>query len=74
LMMGFAWGVGGLAVPLVGMAADRLGIEKTLTLMSFMPLVAAALALPLPASRTAHVTARASDVATSESTGTDVAR
>jgi hypothetical protein len=43
-------------------------------LMSFMPLVAAALALPLPATHTAHATARASDVATSESSGTDVAR
>jgi len=74
LMMGFAWGVGGLAAPLVGMAADRIGIENTLTVMSFTPLIAAALALPLPASRTARVTARASDVATSESTGTDVAR
>jgi FSR family fosmidomycin resistance protein-like MFS transporter len=83
LMMGFAWGVGGLAAPLVGMTADRLGIEKTLTLMAFMPLVAAALALPLPASRAAHIShlrrgsggqaPRASDVATSESTGTDVA-
>ena len=74
LMMGFAWGIGGLAAPLVGMTADRIGIERTLMLMSFMPVVAAALALPLPASHTAHVTARASDVATSESTGTDVAR
>jgi FSR family fosmidomycin resistance protein-like MFS transporter len=74
LMMGFAWGVGGLAVPLVGMAADRIGIERTLIAMSFTPLVAAALALPLPASRTPHVTARASDVATVESTGTDVAQ
>ena len=73
LMMGFAWGVGGLAVPLAGMLADRIGIEHTLTLMSFMPLVAAALALPLPA-RTTHVAARASDVGTVESAGTDVAR
>jgi FSR family fosmidomycin resistance protein-like MFS transporter len=72
LMMGFAWGVGGLAVPLVGMVADRIGIERTLMAMSFMPLVAAALALPLP-SRTAHASARASDIATSESSGTDVA-
>ena len=72
LMMGFAWGVGGLAAPLVGMIADAIGIERTLTLMSFTPLVAAALALPLPA-RTAHATARASDVATVESAGTDVA-
>ena len=74
LMMGFAWGMGGLAAPFVGMTADRIGIERTLMLMSVMPVVAAALALPLPASRPAHVTARASDVATSESTGTDVAR
>ena len=73
LMMGFAWGVGGLVVPLVGMAADRIGIERTLMLMSFTPLVAAALALPLPATRTTHITARASEVATVESTGTDVA-
>jgi MFS transporter, FSR family, fosmidomycin resistance protein len=74
LMMGFAWGMGGLAAPLVGMTADRIGIERTLMLMSFMPLVGAALALPLPATRTAHATARASDVATSESSGTDVAQ
>jgi FSR family fosmidomycin resistance protein-like MFS transporter len=74
LMMGFAWGVGGLAAPLVGMAADRIGIERTLMLMSFMPLVAAALALPLPATRTPHVIARASDVGTGESSGTDVAQ
>jgi len=74
LMMGFAWGMGGLAAPLVGMTADRIGIERTLMLMSSMPLIAAALALPLPATRTAHATARASDVATSESPGTDVAR
>ncbi len=73
LMMGFAWGVGGLAVPLVGMAADRIGIERTLVMMAFMPLVAATLALPLPA-RTAHAVARPADVSTSEGSGTDVAR
>ena len=27
LMMGFAWGTGGLSVPLVGLIADRIGIE-----------------------------------------------
>jgi MFS transporter, FSR family, fosmidomycin resistance protein len=73
LMMGFAWGMGGLAAPLVGTVADRIGIAPTLTLMSFTPLVAAALALPLPA-RAAHASARASDVATVESAGTDVAQ
>ena len=30
LMMGFAWGTGGLSVPLVGMMADRFGIERAL--------------------------------------------
>jgi FSR family fosmidomycin resistance protein-like MFS transporter len=48
LMMGFAWGMGGLAVPLVGLLADRVGIERALTTMSVLPLVAAALAWPLP--------------------------
>lgn len=48
LMMGFAWGTGGLSVPLVGMVADRIGIEQTLVMMAFMPLVAAGLAVPLP--------------------------
>ena len=28
LMMGFAWGTGGLSVPFVGMLADRIGIER----------------------------------------------
>lgn len=48
LMMGFAWGTGGLSVPLVGMLADRIGIERTLMMLSLVPLVAAATALPLP--------------------------
>jgi FSR family fosmidomycin resistance protein-like MFS transporter len=48
LMMGFAWGTGGLSVPLVGLLADRLDIAPTLMLMGLMPLAAAALALWLP--------------------------
>jgi FSR family fosmidomycin resistance protein-like MFS transporter len=48
LMMGFAWGSGGLSVPFVGMVADRVGIELTLRGLSLMPIAAAALALPLP--------------------------
>jgi FSR family fosmidomycin resistance protein-like MFS transporter len=51
LMMGFAWGMGGLIVPFVGMLADRIGIDRTLTLMSGVPLAAAALALPLPSGK-----------------------
>jgi MFS transporter, FSR family, fosmidomycin resistance protein len=49
LMMGFGWGTAGMSVPFVGMLADRIGIERALMVMSFMPLLAAALALPLPA-------------------------
>jgi FSR family fosmidomycin resistance protein-like MFS transporter len=49
LMMGFAWGTGGLSVPFVGLVADRIGVEATLRGLAFMPLAAAALALPLPA-------------------------
>ncbi len=48
LMMGFAWGVGGLVVPFVGMLADNIGIVSTLMVMSAVPLLAAALAWPLP--------------------------
>jgi FSR family fosmidomycin resistance protein-like MFS transporter len=73
LMMGFAWGTGGLLVPFVGLLADRIGIERTLTIMSILPVVAAALALPLPSARPAHIIASASQIASAESTGTDVA-
>jgi FSR family fosmidomycin resistance protein-like MFS transporter len=56
LMMGFAWGMGGLIVPFVGMLGDRIGIERTLMVMSAVPIVAALLAWPLPhATRTAPV-------------------
>jgi FSR family fosmidomycin resistance protein-like MFS transporter len=49
LMMGFAWGTGGLSVPFVGMIADRVGIDATLVALALVPLVAAACTLPLPA-------------------------
>jgi len=55
LMMGFAWGSGGLSVPFVGMIADRIGIESTLRGLSLVPLAAAALAMPLPARAPARV-------------------
>ena len=48
LMMGFAWGTGGLSVPLVGLLADRTGIEPVLIGLSLVPLLAAACTLPLP--------------------------
>jgi len=48
IMMGFGWGTGGLSVPFVGMIADRIGIEPTLSGLALIPLAAAACALPLP--------------------------
>lgn len=48
LMMGFAWGTGGLSVPFVGLVADRIGIEPTLAGLALVPLIAAAIALALP--------------------------
>ncbi|HVQ16204.1 MAG TPA: MFS transporter [Vicinamibacterales bacterium] len=73
LMMGFAWGMGGLTVPLVGMLADRIGIEHALVAMSALPLIAALLAIPLPSQKQPHVVARASDATTAEGIGIDVA-
>jgi FSR family fosmidomycin resistance protein-like MFS transporter len=55
LMMGFAWGVGSITVPLIGMGADRFGILPTLAVVAFTPLVAAALAWQLPGPGTAHL-------------------
>jgi MFS transporter, FSR family, fosmidomycin resistance protein len=73
LMMGFGWGTAGLSVPFVGLLADRIGIEQALMAMAFMPLGAALLAIPLPGGKMLHVTARASDVGTAETSGTEVA-
>jgi FSR family fosmidomycin resistance protein-like MFS transporter len=58
LMMGFAWGSGGLSVPFVGMIADRVGIEATLRGLSVVPVAAALLALPLPRHAPGHVRAQ----------------
>ena len=74
LMMGFAWGTSGLSVPLVGMLADRIGIERALVAMAFLPLVSAMLAVPLPAGTPGHTPAPPSTVGHAETTGGDVAR
>jgi FSR family fosmidomycin resistance protein-like MFS transporter len=72
LMMGFAWGTGGLLAPFVGMLADRIGIERMLTMMAFLPLVGAALAMALPA-RVHGIPPASARPGVSSSTGTDVA-
>jgi FSR family fosmidomycin resistance protein-like MFS transporter len=55
LMMGFAWGMGSLTVPLIGMGADRFGIQPTLAIVAFIPLLGAALAWQLPEKGTFHI-------------------
>jgi FSR family fosmidomycin resistance protein-like MFS transporter len=66
LMMGFGWGTGGLSVPLVGMIADRLGIETTLSGLALIPLVAAACAMPLPSRARVSAPVRPAEVAVPE--------
>ena len=51
LMMGVAWGVGGMAVPLVGLAGDRVGLGPALLLLAFLPAVGALITLALPSGR-----------------------
>jgi FSR family fosmidomycin resistance protein-like MFS transporter len=48
LMMGFAWGMGGFSVPIVGAIADRYGIERTLFGLAIVPLFAALITMWLP--------------------------
>ncbi|MEZ5291387.1 MAG: MFS transporter [Vicinamibacterales bacterium] len=48
LMMGFAWGMGSVMVPVVGYLADRIGLPSALLCIAGLPLVAAALAAQLP--------------------------
>ena len=43
LVMGLAWGVGGLALTPIGWLADRFGLIAVMTVVAFLPLVAAAL-------------------------------
>jgi len=66
IMMGFGWGTGGLSVPLVGMIADRVGIEPTLAGLALVPLAAAACALPLPSRATVSTPARPADLVVAE--------
>jgi FSR family fosmidomycin resistance protein-like MFS transporter len=48
LMLGVAWGVGGLAVPLVGLAGDRVGLQFALLVVAMLPALGALLTLRLP--------------------------
>ena len=57
LMMGFAWGVGSFLAPVVGALGDVLGLQAALSITAVIPLLAAAVALPLPRSVPRHIAA-----------------
>jgi FSR family fosmidomycin resistance protein-like MFS transporter len=69
IMMGFGWGTGGLSVPLVGMVADRIGIEPTLSALALIPVVAALLTLPLPSRARVSGPVQAAEVGVAEPEG-----
>ncbi len=48
LVMGFAWGAGALMAPLTGMLSSRIGFYSALLVVSFLPLVSAALLWRFP--------------------------
>ncbi len=66
IMMGFGWGTGGLSVPFIGMIADRVGIEPTLSGLALIPLVAAACTMPLPSRARVSAPVRPAEVAVPE--------
>jgi len=45
LMLGLAFGTGGIGVFLSGLMADAIGLERSMTILAFMPLLAGLLAL-----------------------------
>jgi MFS transporter, FSR family, fosmidomycin resistance protein len=51
LMMGLAWGMGGMIVPLVGKIADLAGLSKALIIVVLLPIAGFVLSLGLPARR-----------------------
>ena len=57
LMMGFAWGVGSLLAPVVGLLGDTLGLTIALSITAVIPILAALFAVPLPRRAPSHVAA-----------------
>jgi MFS transporter, FSR family, fosmidomycin resistance protein len=51
LMMGLAWGMGGMIVPLVGKIADLAGLSKALIIVVLLPIAGFVLSLGLPGRR-----------------------
>lgn len=48
LMIGFGWGMGGLAVSLVGMIADAMGLTSALAIVALLPVLGCICGLGLP--------------------------
>jgi FSR family fosmidomycin resistance protein-like MFS transporter len=48
LMMGVAWGVGGMFVPVIGRIADTAGLGRALMVVALLPLIGFAFAVFLP--------------------------
>jgi FSR family fosmidomycin resistance protein-like MFS transporter len=71
LVMGFAWGIGGLATTVLGALADRwsttlgelAGLARAMDLIAVLPIAAAILALALPETRVASSGERGSAAA-----------
>jgi MFS transporter, FSR family, fosmidomycin resistance protein len=66
LMMGVAWGTGGMLIPLIGLSADRVGVETTLAAIAAAPLLGSVLAMWLPGGIGPHVEPRPAEVGISE--------
>ena len=50
LPQGFAWGLGGMTLPLVGYLADQIGMQQALSYLALLPVATAAVAFLLPSS------------------------
>ncbi len=59
LMMGFAWGMGGMFVPFIGAIADSVGLGRALFVVAILPLIGFVLSLSLPKEQPARQLARA---------------
>ncbi len=62
LMMGVAWGVGGMFVPLIGRIADAAGLGRALMVVALLPLIGFAIAVFLPRERATEAVAAQSSV------------
>jgi len=51
MIMGFAWGIAGLALIGIGALADVLGLKETIDLLIYLPIAALLMAFMLPAAR-----------------------